>query len=175
MIPTIETDRLILRAPVEADVAPFAAFYASDASKYVGGPMPEYEVWRYVAQVLGHWQLKGFGRWMVDEKGDATGETGAIGLVGLHAPLDWPEPEVGWMLWGGNGKGYATEAALAARQHAYDAVGLTTLISSIAPDNESSMRVARRMGAVKEPADYIHPKYGTMQIWRHPSPEELAA
>ncbi|MEM6889566.1 MAG: GNAT family N-acetyltransferase [Pseudomonadota bacterium] len=171
MIPTIETERLILRAPVEADVAPFAAFYASDASAFVGGPLPDYEVWRYVAQVLGHWALKGFGRWMVEEK--AT--TGAIGLIGLHAPLDWPEPEVGWMLWSGNGKGYATEAAFAARAYAYEMVGLTTLISSISDGNENSMRVARRMGAVKEPEDYIHPKYGAMQIWRHPSPEELAA
>jgi RimJ/RimL family protein N-acetyltransferase len=171
MIPTVETERLVLRAPTEADVPAFAAFYASDAARFVGGPLPDYECWRYLAQVIGHWHLKGYGRWIVEEKGTP----GAIGLIGLHNPMDWPEPEVGWMLWGGNGRGYATEAGLCARRYAYDTVGLTTLISSIKADNEASVRVARRMGAVREPEDYVHPSFGAMQIWRHPSPEACAA
>ncbi|MGZ2259158.1 GNAT family N-acetyltransferase [Roseobacter sp. A03A-229] len=166
-IPTITTDRLILRAPTEDDVAGFAAFYASDAAQFVGGPLKDFQVWRYTAEVLGHWQLRGFGRWMVERK-DAPG---AIGLVGLHAPLDWPEPEVGWMLWDGNGKGYASEAARAARRYAYDTLGMTTLISSIAPDNAASIRLAKAMGARRAPEDYTHPVYGTMQIYRHPGPE----
>ncbi|MFK7869153.1 MAG: GNAT family N-acetyltransferase [Roseobacter sp.] len=170
-IPTLETDRLILRAPCEADVGPFAAFYASEAAEFVGGPMLEFEVWRYVAEAIGHWQLKGFGRWMVEEKG----VPGAIGLVGLHAPLDWPEPEVGWMLWGGNGKGLASEAGRAARRHAYETLGMTTLISSIAPQNTASIRVAERMGAARQHQDFTHPKFGTMGLWRHPSPSEIAA
>lgn len=166
-IPTIETERLILRAPREEDVPPFAAFYASDAARFVGGPLPDYETWRYLAGVIGHWHLRGFGRWIVEEKGTP----GAIGLVGLHDPLDWPEPEVGWILWGGNGKGYATEAALASRTYAYETVGLTTLISSIDAGNEASVKVARRLGATQENTPYIHPKFGPMQIWRHPGPE----
>lgn len=169
-IPTISTDRLVLRAPHVDDVPAFAAFYASDAARHVGGPLPDFEVWRYVAQVIGHWSLRGFGRWMVELKD----RPGAIGLVGLHDPLDWPEPEVGWMLWGGNGNGFATEAALAARKYAYYTVGLTTLISSIAPDNTSSVKVAERMGAVREPNDFQHPTFGPMAIYRHPGPEVAA-
>lgn len=169
-IPTLETDRLILRAPGEADVAPFAAFYASEAAVHVGGPLDAWEVWRYLAQVIGHWQFKGFGRWIVEDKA----APGAIGLVGLHHPPDWPEPEVGWMLWGGNGKGLATEAGRAARRHAYDALGMTTLISSIAPQNTASIRVAERMGAARQRPDFTHPKFGAMGLWRHPSPAELA-
>ncbi|MFK7744403.1 MAG: GNAT family N-acetyltransferase [Roseobacter sp.] len=168
-IPTITTDRLVLRAPCEADVEPFAAFYASDAARFVGGPQRDFEVWRYVAEVIGHWSLRGFGRWMVERK-----ETpGAIGLVGLHAPLDWPEPEVGWMLWGGNGKGYASEAGRAARDYGYQTLGMTTLISQISPGNDDSVRVAESMGAVREAADNEHPVYGTLQVYRHPAPEVL--
>lgn len=169
-IPTLETERLILRAPIAADVAPMAAFYQSEASVYVGGPQPDYETWRYLAQVIGHWYLKGFGRWIVTTRTDDT----AIGLVGLHEPLDWPEPEVAWILWGGNGQGYATEAAKAARSYAYDALGLTTLISCIDADNAASAAVATRLGAQRALKDFVHPKYGPMQVWRHPSPEALS-
>lgn len=167
-IPTLETERLVMRAPGPDDAGRLIDFYASDAASFVGGPKPDYETWRYLAQVIGHWHMRGYGRWMVEEKG----ETGAIGLVGLHFPLDWPEPEVGWMLWSGRGQGYATEAATRARDYAYDAVGLNTLVSSIEDRNAASKAVAHRMGAVRDDQDYIHPKYGPMQIWRHPGPQE---
>ncbi len=169
-IPTITTERLVLRAPCAHDHAPFAAFYASEAAQFVGGPMRDFEVWRYVAEVIGHWQLRGFGRWMVERKD----RPGAIGLVGLHAPLDWPEPEVGWMLWDGNGRGYAAEAGRAARSHAYGKLGMRTLISSIAPGNAASIRVAEGLGATLEPDPFEHPKFGTMSVYRHPAPEALA-
>lgn len=169
-IPTITTDRLILRAPKAEDVPPFADFYASDAARFVGGPMPQYKVWRYLAEVLGHWQLRGFGRWIVERRD----QPGAIGLVGLHEPPDWPELEVGWMLWDGIGRGFASEAGLASRRHAYDTLGKTTLISSIVPGNDASVRVAERMGAVREAQPFVHPTFGAMEIYRHPAPEALA-
>lgn len=167
-IPTLETDRLILRAPGPQDVAPFAAFYASDASRFVGGPQNEADTWRYLAQVIGHWTMRGFGRWIVTLKGNDT----AIGLVGLHYPLDWPEREVGWYIWSGLGKGYASEAGRAARAHAYDTLGWDTMISMIDKGNDASMRVAKAMGATLE-AEYTHPRYGEMMTFRHPSPEAL--
>ena len=171
-IPVIETDRLILRAPMEADLDPFAAFYASDAARFVGGPMTRAEVWRYMAFVLGHWQMRGFGRWIVARR---EAPDRAIGLAGLHAPLDWPEPEVGWMLWDGNGKGFASEAGRAARRYAYDILGMTTLVSLIASGNEASVRVATRMGARREPKDFAHESFGTLMVYRHPSAAEVAA
>ncbi|MEM1350792.1 MAG: GNAT family N-acetyltransferase [Pseudomonadota bacterium] len=169
-IPTIETDRLVLRAPAAHDVAPFVAFFKSKASTGVGGPLPEYETWRYLAQVLGHWHLRGFGRWIVTTQ-DADA---AIGLIGLHAPLEWPEPEVGWMLWDRNGQGLATEAATAARAYAYGTLGFKTLVSCIVENNPASRAVAQRLGAKRDAEDFVHPKYGTIQVWRHPSPEALA-
>jgi RimJ/RimL family protein N-acetyltransferase len=168
-IPTLETERLVLRAPEEADVAPMAAFYASDAARFVGGPLQHFQTWRYLAEVIGHWQLRGFGRWIVSRKG----EPDAIGLVGLHFPPDWPEPEVGWMIWNGLGQGFAGEAGRAARRFAYDRLGLTTLISSIEPGNAASVRVAEGMGAVRESEGFTHPTIGPLQVYRHPAPEQL--
>ena len=166
-IPTLTTERLVLRAPRPDDLPAFAAFYASDAARFVGGPMEEWEAWRYLCQVIGHWAMRGFGRWMVEAGGRP------VGLVGLHEPLDWPETEVGWYAWE-TGKGYATEAGIAARDWAYRELGRTTLVSMIAPGNDASIRVAERMGAVRGP-DYEHPRFGPLVFYRHPGPDALAA
>ena len=167
-IPTLTTERLVLRAPRPEDVAPFARFYASDAARFVGGPKDEAMTWRYLAEVIGHWALRGFGRWSVERKD----RPGAIGLVGLHEPLDWPEMEVGWYVWDGVGQGYASEAGRAARGHAYGKLGRTTLVSMIAPGNDASVRVAEAMGAQRG-EDYRHPRFGTLMLYRHPGPDAL--
>ncbi|KIT14727.1 GNAT family N-acetyltransferase [Jannaschia aquimarina] len=167
MIPTLTTDRLTLRAPRPEDVAPFAAFYASDAARFVGGSRPRWETWRYVCEVVGHWHMRGFGRWIAARRSDDA----PVGLVGLHHPEDWPEPEIGWMFWE-TGRGFATEAARAARRWAYREAGLTTLISLIAPDNTLSIALAERLGGVRE-ADFTHVKFGRMGVWRQPGPEEI--
>ncbi|MEM7490572.1 MAG: GNAT family N-acetyltransferase [Pseudomonadota bacterium] len=168
MIPTLTTDRLILRAPRAEDVPPFAAFYASDAARFVGGPMPDWKVWRYLAEVVGHWTFRGFGRWIVTRRDDDV----AIGLVGLHHPPDWPEPEIGWMLWE-TGQGLGTEAAYAARRWGYGPGGLPTLISSIDAGNARFIALAERMGA-RPDGSFAHPQYGSLDIWRHPAPSEVA-
>lgn len=168
-IPRLTTDRLTLRAPASRDLPAFAAFYASDASRFVGGPQTEAETWRYMCQVIGHWALRGYGRWVVTTRDDDT----AIGLVGLHNPLDWPEAEVGWFIWSGLGQGYATEAGRAARDYAYSTLGWPTVISMIAPGNDASVRVATALGAVRED-DHNHPRFGQLMIYRHPAPKARA-
>ena len=165
-IPTLETERLVLRAPGAQDLEPYAAFYASEASAYVGGPLNKPQAWRSLCGVIGHWAMRGFGRWMVTRKGDDT----AIGLVGLHFPFDWPEPEIGWYIWSGTGKGFASEAGRAARRYAYEILGWRTAISLIAPGNEASIRVATAMGAERAP-DIELPPHGTVMVYRHPGPE----
>ncbi|MDJ0628202.1 MAG: GNAT family N-acetyltransferase [Rhodobacter sp.] len=169
-IPVIETERLVLRGPTEADFPPLAAFYASDRSKFVGGPMTPEQTWRALASEVGHWALKGYGRWAVEIA--ATAEF--IGLIGLWNPQGWPEEELGWDLMNGfEGKGYATEAALAARSFAYDTLGWPAVMSLIKPENVKSIALAERMGAAYE-RDFTHERHGPMGIWRHPGPEALA-
>jgi RimJ/RimL family protein N-acetyltransferase len=169
MIPTLETQRLVLRAPSEADFEADVAFFASDRSANIGGPFPPDLVWRKLAAILGHWVLRGYGLWSVDEK--ATGSY--CGRVGLHYPNGWPEPEIGWRLVAdAEGRSIAYEAALAARNHAYETLGWSTAISLIGPGNTRSVALAQRLGATREP-DYVHPSYGTLETYRHPSPQAL--
>lgn len=169
--PTLTTPRLTLRALGPQDAASFAAFYASDRSSFVGGPLSAELSWRALAGEIGHWTMKGFGRWAVTETGNDT----CIGCVGLWEPLGWPEPEIGWDLFeGATGKGYATEAAQAARRFAYMSLGWRTAISLVADGNDASARVAARLGC-KADGPFTHPRFGAMMIYRHPSAAEVAA
>jgi len=92
---------------------------------------------------VGHWQLRGFGLWAVAER-----DTGLLaGRVGCWQPEGWPGLEIGWTLrrrfWG---RGYATEAALAALEYAFARLGQERVISLIRPDNGPSIAVALRLG-----------------------------
>jgi RimJ/RimL family protein N-acetyltransferase len=170
-IPTLRTERLILRAPDLSDLDGMAAFYASDHSRFVGGPMSRELTWRVLAQEAGHWHLKGFGRWSVIEKTSQSW----IGTVGLWHPLGFPEQELGWDIAEHvTGRGYATEAAHVARAYAYETLGWTTLISLIADGNDASAAVAGKLGATPE-GPFTHERYGTMTVYRHPAPSEVSA
>ena len=171
-IPVLETERLILRAPRTSDLDREVEFY-SDAhghSNFVGGPRGRYACWTGIMSRLGHWVEKGFGFWHLDEK--ATGR--CVGRVGLIEPLGWPEREIGWSIMpDALRQGYATEAARAARKHAYGTLGWTTAISLVDPANIASVGVAKKLGAAFE-TTFEHMEFGTMHIWRHPGPEALA-
>ena len=167
-IPTLTTERLTLRAPGPQDFEPMAEFYASDRSKFVGGPTTPELTWRNLAAEIGHWTLRGYGRWTVEET--ATGKM--AGMVGPWNPEGWPEPELGWDLMNGfEGRGYATEAAHAARQFAFTELGWTTAISLCAVGNDASVAVALRLGCTEEPEGFTHERWGKMRVFRHPGPE----
>jgi len=96
MYPTIETDWLILRIPTQDDFeAGWAEFHGDEeCMRYLGGAMPRSVAWRLLAQVVGMWQLRGFGQFSAIKK-----ENGQwVGRVGAWFPEEWPAPEVGWML-----------------------------------------------------------------------------
>ncbi len=166
-IPRLETARLVLRDYRQTDFDAFAAFYQTERSRFIGGPLSPEMAWRGLATHLGHWALRGYGFWAVEEK--ASGQF--CGHVGLWFPEGWPEPEVGWVMMGNaEGRGIAQEAALAARAHAYGPLGWRTAISAIDPGNLRSIRLAQRLGCVLE-SDFTHVRLGPMQVWRHPPPE----
>lgn len=166
-VPVIETERLILRAPEAADLAPLAAFYAGPRAGFVGGPLDDVGAWRVLATEIGHWPLRGYGRWTLLRR-----DSGAVaGLIGLIDPPGWPEPELGWDLFEGHeGQGLAFEAASAVREWTYATLGWSTLISLIAPDNARSAALARRLGA-RIDGSFTHARHGRLDIWRHPGPE----
>jgi len=148
-IPTLKTERLILRAPVMADFPAYGALLASARSVHMGGPFDTRTAWGWFCHDVAVWRLFGHGALMADLA--ATGE--CVGQVGInHGPL-FPEKELGWMVYEGHeGQGYATEAARALRDWAFATLGLATLVSYIDPGNRRSAAVAERLGAVLDPA-----------------------
>lgn len=167
-IPTLRTARLTLRAPKASDLPAYRAFRMSERSKGVGGPFTAAQTHEKLCALVGHWQVEGFGRWVVAGEDDAP-----LGIVGLFNPEGWPEPEIAWSVFAeAEGKGVAFEAAQAARAYAYDVLGWSTAISCVMPDNLRSVALAKRMGAAYE-GTFEHPDHGPLHIWRHPAPEAL--
>lgn len=164
-ISTLETSRLILRAPREADFAAMLAFNDSPRTQFLGGPLERRWIWRGLLANIGHWALRGYGFYSVDTKaGDFIGRIGVIFHDG------WPEPELAWHLYEGfEGQGYAHEAALAAKGDYHARISPQPLISMIDVANARSEALALRLGArrectVTEPDETYH-------IYRHTGPE----
>jgi len=169
-IPTLETERLFLRALRAEDFEAEAAFFASERSRMVGGPLPREQAWRVVAGMIGHWALRGFGFWALEEKTSGR----YMGRVGLWQPEGWPDREIGWTLMDhAEGQGFAHEAALVARSYAYDTLGWTSMISLIEGGNTRSEALASRLGARIDGA-FTHPSGIPLNIWRHPGIHEVS-
>jgi RimJ/RimL family protein N-acetyltransferase len=142
MAPTLTTDRLTLRGWRPEDLKRYAELTADpEVMRFMGGVLDVPQTWREIALFAGHWELRGYGLWVVEHDGEL------IGRVGLWYPEGWPGLEVGWLLardaWG---HGYATEAARAAVEYAWSELGAEELISLIVPDNTASAAVAGRLG-----------------------------
>src|ERR687887_272892 len=143
---TLETDRLTLRMLRESDLDAYAEMCADpEVMRYLGDgqPLARPMAWRNLAMMVGHWSLRGYGLWAVQERSSGV----LVGRVGFWNPEGWPGFELGWMLrrafWG---RGYATEAARAALRFAFGQLGVPQVISLIRPGNAASIRVARRLG-----------------------------
>jgi RimJ/RimL family protein N-acetyltransferase len=164
MIPVVETERLILREPRVEDFETVAAFLTSARSRMIGGPCERREVWGRHASMAGQWLLRGYGMWMIEER--ASGRP--VGRCGVFHPAEWIEPELGWSLFAeGEGRGFALEAARAARSEARRLWGLGPLISTIRAENARSLALARRLNCVYE-GEWQSP-FGPLGLWRHPT------
>jgi [ribosomal protein S5]-alanine N-acetyltransferase len=145
-IPTLETDRLRLTAFGERHFDDYAEMLADpESTRFVGSgvPLNRMNAWRSMAMLLGHWQLRGFGMWALERLEDDM----FVGRVGLLYPEGWPDIELGWMLRPEHrGHGYATEAARATLQFAWEKLNAPRVISLVRDGNEASDRVAKRLG-----------------------------
>ncbi len=162
----IKTKRLLLRQFRDEDWRDLHQYCASEeATRYtLGRVLTEGETWRTLCSLIGHWQLRGYGPYAVEEL--ASGRV--LGTVGFWYPNDWPSPEIKWALapahWG---KGFASEAARAVQQVGLAHLPEISLISFIHPENTPSLRLAEALGARFETAV---PFRGThWHLYRHPA------
>jgi RimJ/RimL family protein N-acetyltransferase len=142
----LETERLRLRPFRGSDFESYAAIRADpEVMRHLGAGVPFDRglSWRHLAFLLGHWQMRGYGMWAMEERATGT----LVGWTGFAEPEGWPGFELAWTLarrfWG---RGYATEGARAALGYAFTVLGKDRVISLIRPENDASIRVAERLG-----------------------------
>ena len=170
----LETSRLILRPPRVEDLDPWSAMMVDEpAARFIGGVMPRSLCWRQLMTMIGAWHAQGFAMFSVIEKSSGRW----IGRLGPWQPEGWPGTEIGWAIardcWG---KGYAGEGAVAATDWAFDTLGWSSVIHSIAPENRASQRVAeklgsRNLGPGKLPAPFLD---SPVDLWGQAREEWLA-
>jgi RimJ/RimL family protein N-acetyltransferase len=169
--PTIETQRLRLRAHVSSDFDAYADVFASDRAGYMG-QLKRRQAWFNFCSDVAQWSLFSHGAWAVETLKDVT----FVGQVALLKPDHFPELELGWMMTeAGEGQGYAFEAAQVARDFAYAELGAETLVSYIHPKNARSIALATRLGAVRDDTA-TRPDGETLEdcvVYRHPDAAAL--
>lgn len=118
----------------------------------IGGvPFGDEDVWARLLKYIGHWEVLGYGMWIVRDKAGAF--VGEVGLFDLHRAIvpAISVPEVGWVLArAAHGKGYATEAVHRILVWAEQHVGPKQFSCIIDVDNRASHRVAEKCGFVRE-------------------------
>lgn len=165
-VPTLETERLILRGFRPDDTEPFIAAmakaeFASTITRE-GRALDRTEAWRNLATVNGSWSLCGFGNWVVVEK--TTGLP--VGRLGPFAPPGWPDFEIGWAIFPEHWrKGYGQEGAAAAMVWVRETLGRDYVIHCILPTNIASQKLARSLGSELE-GTWGPPWGGEVGIWR---------
>jgi RimJ/RimL family protein N-acetyltransferase len=149
--PVITTARLVLRPPALADFDEITSVYSdSGVVRYLGGrPFTREEGWARLMRHVGHWQLFGFGFWVIRDRQDGR-YVGDVGLAYFRRQIEptyEDAPEAGWVLApNAQRQGFATEAARAAHDWLDEAFRPRRTVCIIEPENAGSMRVAEKCG-----------------------------
>ncbi|WP_375261423.1 GNAT family N-acetyltransferase [Palleronia sp.] len=145
--PTVSTERLTLRPMTLDDWPAYRDTMGSDRSVHMGGPFALNAAWAMFTSDIAGWHLTGAGALAID-----AGRT-TVGQAVLNDIPAFPDLELGWMLYDGHeGQGYATEAAAALLDWARVELTPPSLVSYVAPGNQRSAEVARRIGGIEDAA-----------------------
>ena len=149
--PTLETERLRLRAWRKEDREPYFNILQEPAVFRHFGPQPlgMEDTWRRLMAAVGGWQLNGFGGWAVERKSDGK----LLGMTALFngwrdlEPEFGEQPEMGWIFaTEAHGLGIAGEACRAVLDWAEHHLDPTPIWAIIAPANEPSLKLAAKLG-----------------------------
>jgi RimJ/RimL family protein N-acetyltransferase len=167
----LRTARLRLRRWQPEDEAAMAQINDDpEVMRYLNRPVGTAATRGFFEAVTAHWAEHGFGFWAVESREpDLRGRF--IGFIGVGYPSFIPalaaRTEIGWRLarhaWG---RGLASEGAAAARDDAFERLGLPELISIIHPENVRSQRLAAKLGMSL--AELVHnPAQGQeVELWQ---------
>jgi len=167
--PVLITDRLVLRGFVAEDFDAHSAILAKpEVNAFLGAPMSREDLWRRVVSSVGMWGVLGYGGWMVTIK-DGGRIVGNVGLFDAKRGIGFDGyPEMGWIFDPSvHGQGIAREACEAVIGWAEANID-GPLWAIIAPENQSSQRIAARLGFVTqgsvdyhgEPVDILRRELG---------------
>lgn len=166
--PTLGNDRVTLRQQRMEDLEAFTAFYRTPRAALMDQPASASALWYEFASDIGSWALIGTGAWAIE-----TPDGQLAGQVAILHPPHFPEREIGWLVFDGfEGRGLAHAGAALALDWAFGPGGLDTLVSYVHRDNHRSAALARRLGAVEDPAAERHDPSDV--VFRH-SPATRAA
>lgn len=143
-VPEIDTGRLLLRTPQAEDYAVYRDFFAdAEASHFYGGPFSPEQAWRLLATDMGHWLLRGYGRWSVVEK--CSGRM--VGGCGLWWPEGYPRRELTWWIVpSARRNGYALEASRAVIRFGYRTLGLDLVETHTKDTNLAAQALIQKLG-----------------------------
>lgn len=150
-VPTIETDRLTLRAHRISDLEPLAAMWAlPDTARFIGMQTRSVQdIWKQIQSSIGGWALLGYGYWIVADRktGAVIGEAGFLEGVRNISPSYSGTPEAGWVIapehWG---KGYASETLTAMHAWSDARFPRKRSVCIIEPDHAVSIHLAKKFG-----------------------------
>lgn len=159
----VRTERLLLRAWRAGDREPFAAMNADpEVMRFIGsGVLDPVGSDGMRARLRSEWSRAGHGLWALEGLTDGA----FLGFCGLTAvpfgvrgtagalEVGWRLPRAAW------GHGYATEAARAALEVAWSALGAASVVALVHPDNDRSLAVGERLG-MRVVGTTVHPPSG---------------
>lgn len=169
--PRIETERLVLREFRAGDLDAHAVTLGDEEiMRHIGGkPLNREDSWRRLLMGIGMWSVVGMGPWAVERKSDGH-MVGHCGFFQFHremTPMILGEPEMGWIFDRSvHGQGIAFEACKAALDWAEREIGADSYPAIIDLDNAASMKLADRLGFVRQ--DDAQYRGSTIAFYRRP-------
>ena len=152
-VPHLQTERFTLREYRRADFDVFADHLANPESSAHLGASDRPTAWRIFCSHAGLWLLDGAGWWAVENR--QTGQL--VGSVGAFFREESTVIEMGWntyrAFWG---QGVANEAAAAVLNYVFEIRREPKVRALITAANESSRRVAERLGMAYEMETELH-------------------
>lgn len=159
-LPTLRTERLILRPWRTSDLIPFAALNADPkVMEFYTHTLTWEESVTVAERIQREFAKRGYGFWAVEVPGIAD----FIGYIGLN---DWnkkkefaPCIDIGWRLSSSHwGKGYAVEGAMQVLRYGFEVLHFSEIVSMATMGNHRSIRLMQRLGMKTDPQEnFEHP------------------